>query len=90
LVSDESDVTAAVTAATGAETTRLIPLTARLTAFLTRPPDFFLAAFLAGLAAFAERADFFAARLFAAFFVGRLTAFLVFFAAFLLTTRLAI
>jgi hypothetical protein len=89
-----------VTAATGAVTTRLMPLTALLTARLTRLGFFlatfflvavFLAAvFLAGLA-FAARFErtVFLAGLFAERFE-RLGAFFAFFAAFFLATRLAI
>jgi hypothetical protein len=94
----DSDVAPPVTAVTGAETTRLIPLIALLTALLTRPAAFFLAAFLAvffagalrAFTALPRRAVFLTARFFAAFFAGRLAAFLDFFAAFFLTTRLAI
>jgi hypothetical protein len=92
-----SDADDPVTAATGAVTTRLMPLIALLTARLT-PPGLFLAAvfflaatfFLAGLA-FAARFErtVFLAGIFADLFE-RLGAFFAFFAAFFLATRLAI
>jgi hypothetical protein len=50
----------------------------------------FFGAALRAFTALPARAVFLTARFFAAFFAGRLAAFLDFFAAFLLTTRLAI